>query len=98
MNQPTSEERLAEYLQANGLNSYDEAVQKFLEQVSENIDPRDYMTPTQREIMDMDLDTLKAEYAMVQSKTNPRGAMQRRLICNRYEYETRTDVGQPAAE
>jgi hypothetical protein len=74
-------------MQENGISSYDEAIQKFIEQVSENIDPRDYMTPTQREIADLSLEELESEYALVQAKTSSRSAAQRKYINQRYEHE-----------
>jgi len=80
-------EKFAEWMQENGISSYDEAVQKFIEQVSENIDPRDYMTPTQREIADLSLEELESEYALVQAKTSTRSAAQRKYINQRYEHE-----------
>jgi hypothetical protein len=82
-----NQEKFAEWLQSQGLNSYDEAVEQFLKQVADNFDPRDYMTPTQREIADLSLEELESEYAMVQAKTNPRSAAQRKFITQRYEYE-----------
>jgi hypothetical protein len=80
-------EKFAEWMQENGITSYDEAVQKFIEQVSQNIDPRDYMTPTQREIADLSLEELESEYALVQAKTSSRSAAQRKYINQRYEHE-----------
>ena len=80
-------EKFAEWMQENGINSYDEAIQKFIEQVSANIDPRDYMTPTQREIADLSLEELESEYALVQAKTSSRSAAQRKYINQRYEHE-----------
>jgi hypothetical protein len=80
-------EKFAEWMQENGITSYDEAVQKFIEQVSQNIDPRDYMTPTQREIADLSLEELESEYALVQAKTSTRSAAQRKYINQRYEHE-----------
>ena len=80
-------EKFAEWMQENGISSYDEAIQKFIEQVSENIDPRDYMTPTQREIAELSLEELESEYALVQAKTSTRSAAQRKYINQRYEHE-----------
>ena len=82
-----NQEKFAEWLQSQGLNSYDEAVEQFLKQVADNFDPRDYMTPTQREIADLSVSDLAAEYALVQSKTSTRSAAQRKFITQRYEYE-----------
>jgi hypothetical protein len=59
----------------------------FLQQFMKNIDPTDYMPPSVREVARMDIDTLKSEYEMVQSKTSERSSSQRSLIIERYEYE-----------
>ena len=58
-----------------------------IQQLQQSIDPRDYMTPTQREIAYMELDELEQEYNLVQSKQSNRGRMQRDLIVSRWEYE-----------
>lgn len=58
-----------------------------IRQLQQSIDPRDYMTPTQREIAYMELDELEQEYNLVQSKQSNRGRMQRDLIVSRWEYE-----------
>lgn len=59
----------------------------FLQEFIKNVDPADYLPPSVREIAKMDMDTLKREYDMVQSKTSQRGSTQRKLIVERYEYE-----------
>ena len=82
-----NQEKFAEWLESQGLNSYDEALEKFLQQVSENIDPRDYMTPTQKEIANLPADELAAEYKMVQDRISTRSASQRKFITQRYEHE-----------
>lgn len=82
-----NKENFEEWLQTQGLSTYNEAFEKFLEQVSENIDPRDYMTPTQREIADLSADELAAEYKMVQDRISTRSASQRKFITQRYEHE-----------
>jgi len=96
-----NQEKFAEWLESQGLNSYDEAVEQFLKQVADNFDPRDYMTPTQREIADLSLEELESEYALVQAKTSSRSAAQRKYITQRYEHEqnasrTTTDQQDPA--
>lgn len=65
----------------------EEMYEALIKQFQQSIDPRDYMTPTQREIAFMDLDVLEQEYALVQSKQSNRGRMQRDLIVSRWEYE-----------
>ncbi len=82
-----NQEKFAEWLESQGLNSYDEALEKFLQQVAENIDPRDYMTPTQREIADLTTEELEAEYQLVQDRISSRSAAQRKYITQRYEQE-----------
>lgn len=64
-----------------------EQYNQFLQQFMQNIDPTDYMPPSVREVARMDMDTLKMEYDLVQSKTSHRSSSQRRLITERYEYE-----------
>ena len=64
-----------------------EQYNQFLQQFMQNIDPTDYMPPSVREVARMDMDTLKMEYDLVQSKTSQRSSSQRRLITERYEYE-----------
>jgi hypothetical protein len=71
---------------------YSAEFEKFLEQVSENIDPRDYMTPSQREIADLPADALAEEYAEVCAKTNTRSASQRAFIRARYETESNLKI------
>lgn len=64
-----------------------EQYDQFLQQFMQNIDPTDYMPPSVREVAKLDMDTLKSEYDMVQSKTSQRSSTQRKLIVERYEYE-----------
>ena len=82
-----TEEQFQKFLESNSIDSQDEAVQKFLEQMQQAIDPRDYMTPTMREIADLTLDELQQEHALVQQKISTRSAAQRKYITQRYEYE-----------
>ena len=65
----------------------EEMYEALVKQLQQSIDPRDYMTPTQREIAYMELDELEQEYNLVQSKQSNRGRMQRDLIVSRWEYE-----------
>ena len=58
-----------------------------VQQLQQSIDPRDFMTPTQREIAYLSLEDLEAEYLEVQARTNNRSRMQRDLIVSRYEFE-----------
>ena len=59
----------------------------FLQEFMKNVDPTDYMPPSIREVARMDMDTLKSEYALIQSKSSTRSSSQRALIVDRYEYE-----------
>jgi hypothetical protein len=52
-----------------------------------NRDPRDFMTPTQREVANMTLEELETEYNLVEARQSNRGRMQRELIISRWEYE-----------
>ena len=65
---------------------YMQQLQEFLS-MYRNKDPRDYMTPTQREIAYMTLEELEQAYNEVQSRTSNRGRAQRDLIVSRWEYE-----------
>jgi hypothetical protein len=56
-------------------------------QLQETMDPRDFMTPTQREIAYLTTEELESEYQLVQARESNRGRMQRDLIVSRYEYE-----------
>lgn len=78
-------ERLVEQLGA--VSSYEEQVEAYLKQLSESIDPADFMPPTQREIARLSLDELNAEFELVQQKISTRSASQRKYIIQRYEYE-----------
>lgn len=59
----------------------------FLQEFIKNVDPTDYMPPSIREVARMDMDTLKSEYDLIQSKSSTRSSSQRALIVDRYEYE-----------
>jgi hypothetical protein len=73
--------------QTNTEMSEQEMLDAMIKQLSQTMDPRDFMTPTQREIAFMTTEELETEYQLVQSKTSTRSRMQRDLIVNRYEYE-----------
>ena len=84
--------------QLGSVATYEEQMEEFLKQLSENIDPTDYMTPTQREIARLSLDELTAEYELVVAKQSGRSSAQRRYIIQRYEHEqevlnTQTETG-----
>ena len=59
----------------------------FLQEFMKNVDPTDYMPPSIREVARLDMDTLKSEYDLIQSKSSTRSSSQRSLIVDRYEYE-----------
>lgn len=64
----------------------------FLQEFMKNVDPTDYMPPSVREVARMDMDTLKSEYDLIQSKSSTRSSSQRALILDRYEYELTKQV------
>ena len=59
----------------------------FLQEFIKNVDPTDYMPPSVREVARMDMDVLKTEYDLIQSKSSTRSSAQRKLIVDRYVYE-----------
>jgi lipoate-protein ligase A len=67
--------------------SEQEMFDAMLKQLQQSMDPRDFMTPTQREIAYMTTEELEEAYQQVQARTSGRGRMQRDLIISRYEYE-----------
>jgi hypothetical protein len=73
--------------QLGSVATYEEQMEEFLKQLAENIDPMDFMTPTQREIARLPLDQLTAEYELVVAKQSNRSAAQRKFITQRYEHE-----------
>ena len=73
--------------QLGTVDSYQEAMDAFLKELSENIDPADFMPPSQREIAKLTVEELTAEYKLVQQKNSTRSAAQRKYIVQRFEYE-----------
>jgi len=65
-----------------------EQYEAFLQEFAKNVDPTDYMPPSLREVARMDMDTLSAEFELVQQKQSTRSSAQRRWITERYEYES----------
>lgn len=82
-----TEEQFQKFMQVNGIDSADEAVQKMLEQLQQTIDPREFMTPSMREIAELSMEQLTVEYEQVQQKNSARSAAQRKFITQRFEYE-----------
>ena len=64
-----------------------EQYNELLQELTKNIDPRDYLPPSVREIAKMDMDTLKAEYDLVVAKQSNRSSAQRKWILERFEHE-----------
>jgi hypothetical protein len=64
-----------------------EQYNELLQSLTKNIDPRDYLPPSVREIAKMDMQTLKSEYDLVKAKESERSSAQRNWIVERYEYE-----------
>lgn len=78
--------------------SAQEQYEALMQHLRDNINPLDFMTPSQREIaMLSDLELL-AEYQLVQAKQSTRSRAQRDLIVDRYEYETAKADAQKDAE
>lgn len=73
--------------QLGTVDSYQEAMEAFLKELSENIDPADFMPPSQREIAKLSLEELTAEYELVLQKSSTRSAAQRKYITQRFEHE-----------
>jgi hypothetical protein len=67
--------------------SEQEMFDAMLKQLQQTMDPRDFMTPTQREIAFMTTEELEEAYNQVRARTSGRSRMQRELIVSRYEYE-----------
>ena len=73
-----------------------EAYNEFLKTIQDQIDPRDYLAPSMREIAKMPLDQLEEENKLVEAKQSTRSRSQRDLIQSRWEYEqTKVTVEQP---
>ena len=64
-----------------------EQYNKLLQEITQNIDPTDYLPPSIREVARMDMDTLKQEFDLVVSKQSPRSSNQRKWILERFEHE-----------
>ena len=65
----------------------EEQLQKIMEQLQDQFDPKKFMTPSQREIAELSDEELSVEYLLVQSKTSNRSRMQRDFIVTRYEFD-----------
>ena len=65
----------------------EEAYESMVQQIYNNIDPREFLTPTQRLVAYMSMEELEEEYKLVQAKQSPRSRMQRDLIEDRWKYE-----------
>jgi hypothetical protein len=65
----------------------EEAYQAMVQQIYDNIDPREFLTPTQRVVAYMSMEELEEEYKLVQAKKSTRSRMQRDLIEDRWVYE-----------
>ena len=65
-----------------------DAYQEMLKAISEQIDPRDYLSPAKREIAKLSMEQLEEEFNLVVTKQSTRSRSQRDLIESRWEYET----------
>jgi hypothetical protein len=64
-----------------------EQYNKLLQEITQNIDPTDYLPPSVREVARMDIDTLKQEFDLVVAKQSTRSSAQRKWILERFEHE-----------
>jgi hypothetical protein len=64
-----------------------EAYNEFLKTIQDQIDPRDYLSPSMREIAKMPLDQLESENQLVEAKQSTRSRSQRDMISSRWQYE-----------
>jgi hypothetical protein len=81
-----NKENFDEWIETQGVASYDEKVQQFIKYLSE-LDTTEFMTPTQREIAQLPADEFQVEYELVIKKESSRSAAQRKYIIERYEQE-----------
>lgn len=56
-------------------------------QLQTQFDPNQYMTPSQREIVELSKDELLAEYLLIEAKKSKRSRMQRDFIVTRYQFD-----------
>ena len=63
------------------------ASRKLLQEITQNIDPTEYLPPSIREVARMDMDTLKQEFDLVVAKQSTRSSNQRKWILERFEHE-----------
>ena len=64
-----------------------EQYNKLLQEITQNIDPTDYLPLSMREVARMDMDTLKQEFDLVVAKQSTRSSAQRKWILERFEHE-----------
>jgi len=64
-----------------------EQMQALIEQLQNSINPMDYMTPTQKEIAELSMEVLSAEYLLVEAKKSNRSSNQRNYVVSRYIFE-----------
>lgn len=64
-----------------------EQMKALIEQLTNSINPMDYMTPTQKEIAELSMEVLSAEYLLVEAKQSDRSSNQRKYILSRYIFE-----------
>lgn len=65
----------------------EDQMQKIMEQLQSQFDPRKLMTPGQREIAELTDDALFGEYILVQAKISKRSSKQREYIATRYNLQ-----------
>jgi hypothetical protein len=75
----------AEHLEQLGIDN--DTYMEYLKTMQEQIDPRQYLAPSMREVAMMTMEELETENNLVVSKQSVRSRAQRDLIQSRWEYE-----------
>jgi hypothetical protein len=75
----------AEHLEQLGIDN--DTYMEYLKTMQEQIDPRQYLAPSMREVAMMTIEELETENNLVVSKQSVRSRAQRDLIQSRWEYE-----------
>lgn len=75
----------AEHLEQLGIDH--DTYMEYLKTMQEQIDPRQYLAPSMREVAMMTMEQLEEENNLVVAKQSTRSRAQRDLIQSRWEYE-----------
>jgi hypothetical protein len=79
----------AEHLEQLGIDN--DTYMEYLKTMQEQIDPRQYLAPSMREVAMMTMEQLETENNLVVAKQSTRSRAQRDLIQSRWEYEQITN-------